>query len=244
MLHPQHKEEVELPLHSQQHDLDACDQQSLLRHPLLPRPEVGRPSAKICKKANSTVGFLRRNLRNCPSGCKRNACLSLVHSVLDPYLHKNINKLEQVQRKAARFVSGDYKSRTPGSMQKLLRKLELPPLQVRRQQLRLTLLFKVVEGLVPAMPPEHFFTFSKPGRKIRPTRNSSFETSNIVNSYTRNNNRSLEIKPCRTSQQRNSFFIRTAVEWNHLDDSTVSLKTTAAFKAKIEENAYHHQPVG
>ena len=133
--------------------------------------------AKICKKANSTVGFLRRNLRNCSSGCKRNAYLSLVRSVLeygatlwDPYLQKDINKLEQVQRKAARFVSGDYKSRTPGSMQKLLRKLDLPPLQVRRQQLRLTFLFKVVEGLVPAMPPEHFFSFSKPGRKIRPLR--------------------------------------------------------------------------
>ena len=99
--------------------------------------------AKICKKANSTVGFLRRNLWNCPSGCKRNAYLSLVRSVLgygatlwDPYLQKDINKLEQVQRKAARFVSGDYKSRTPGSMQKLLRKLDLLPLQVRRQQLR------------------------------------------------------------------------------------------------------------
>ena len=88
--------------------------------------------ANICKKANSTVGFLRRNLRNCSSGCKRNAYLSLVRSVLeygatlwDPYLQKDINKLEQVQRKAARFVSGDYKSRTPGSMQKLLRKLDL-----------------------------------------------------------------------------------------------------------------------
>ena len=99
----------------------------------------GDHSAKICKKANSTVGFLRRNMRNCPSGCKRNACLSLVRSVLeygvtlwDPYPQMDIDKREQVQRKAARFVSGDYKSRIPGSMQKLLRKLGLPPLQVRR----------------------------------------------------------------------------------------------------------------
>ena len=131
--------------------------------------------AKICRKANSTAGFLKRNLRNCPSGCKLNAYLSLVLSVLeygstlrDPYLQQDINKLEQVQRKAARFVSGDYKSRTPGSMQKLLQKLDQLPLQVRCQQLRLTFLFKVVEGMVPAMPPEHFFTFSKPGTNIRP----------------------------------------------------------------------------
>ena len=100
------------------------------------------------------------------------------------------------------------------------------------------------EHFHPAVPPEHFLTFSKPGRKIRPIRNSSLETSNAVSSYTRNTNRSLEIKPYRTSQQRNSFFIRTTEEWNQLDDSTVNLKTIPAFKAKIEENAYHHQPVG
>ena len=138
-----------------------------------------------------------------------------------------------MQTKATRIISGDYKSHTLGSMQKLLRNLNLLPLQVCRQQLRLTFLFKVVEMLVRAMPPERFFTFSKPGRKIRPKRNNSLETSNIVKSYNRNNKRSLEIKPCRTSQQRNSFFLRTAVEWNHLDDSTVTLKTHPALKAKI-----------
>ena len=95
--------------------------------------------------------------------------------------------------------------------------------------------------LVPAMPPEHFSTVSKPGRKIRPKRNSSLETSNIVNSYTRNNNRILEIKPCMTSQQRNSFFIRTAVEWNHLDDSTINLKSLPAFKAKTEKKKKNQQ---
>ena len=104
--------------------------------------------AKICKKANCTVGFLRRNLRNCPSGCKRNAYRSLPCTlspgvwshIVGPFLQKDINKLEQVQRKAARIASGDYKSRTPGSMQKLLQKLDLPPIQVHHQQLRLTFL--------------------------------------------------------------------------------------------------------
>ena len=39
---------------------------------------LGEHIAKNRKKANSTVGFLRRNLRNCPSRCKRNAYLSRV----------------------------------------------------------------------------------------------------------------------------------------------------------------------
>ena len=50
-------------------------------------------------------------------------------------------------------------------------------------------------------------------------------------------------RACRDGSD-SSFFIRTDVEWNHLDDSTVNLKTIPAFKAKIEENANHHQPVG
>ena len=34
----------------------------------------------ICKKANSTLGFLRRNLRHCPKPCRKNAYLALVRS--------------------------------------------------------------------------------------------------------------------------------------------------------------------
>ena len=38
--------------------------------------------ANITKKANSTLGFLRRNLRHCPTSCRWNSYLSLVRSVL------------------------------------------------------------------------------------------------------------------------------------------------------------------
>ncbi|KAL8565329.1 hypothetical protein ACOMHN_029025 [Nucella lapillus] len=59
----------------------------------------------------------------------------------------------------------------------LLKKFDLPTLQERRQQLRLTQYYKVVEGLVPALPPEQFLTPQKPGRLIRSsTKNSDFLT--------------------------------------------------------------------
>ena len=37
----------------------------------------------ITKKASQTVGFLRRNLRNCPINCRKLAYISLVRSKLD-----------------------------------------------------------------------------------------------------------------------------------------------------------------
>jgi hypothetical protein len=72
----------------------------------------------VTKKANSTLGFLRRNLKYCPKDCKKTAYISLVHArstmeygaiVWDPYTIVDTNKLERIQRRAARFITGDYK---------------------------------------------------------------------------------------------------------------------------------------
>ena len=104
----------------------------------------------ITKKANSTLGFIRRNLRRCPPACQSTAYLALVRPLLeygaavwDPYLKKDIDLMEHTQRHAARFITGDYRSTTPGSVTRLLKKTKLQPLQERRQQLRLTLLYKL-----------------------------------------------------------------------------------------------------
>ena len=76
--------------------------------------------SKVSKKANFTLGFLKRNLKHCPQDFRRTAYLSLVSSTLeyssivwDPYLQKDIDKLEKVQRhcQAARFIIGSYISR-------------------------------------------------------------------------------------------------------------------------------------
>jgi hypothetical protein len=78
----------------------------------------------VTKKTNSTLGFLRRNLKYCPKDCKKTAYISLVHVrstmeygviVWDPYTIVDTNKLERIQRRAAIFITGDYKSREEGS---------------------------------------------------------------------------------------------------------------------------------
>ena len=196
--------------------------------------------ASITKKANSTLGFPRRNLRHCPTSCRRNSYLSLVRSVLehgsvvwDPYLKKDIDALERVQRRAARFITGDYRSRSTGTVQRLLNKLKLPELQDRRKQLRLILFLKVVEGLVPAIPADKFTKQQKPGRLIRSSTDKNFISSNTINSYVRNNDRCFVVHPCRTEQFRNSFFSRTVVEWNHLDNNIVHSASVNSFRTAI-----------
>ena len=56
-----------------------------------------------------------------------------------------------VQRQAARFITGDYKTREEGCVTRMLETLELSSLEQRR---RLVFIIKVVEGLVPAIPPD------------------------------------------------------------------------------------------
>ena len=105
------------------------------------------------QKKNSTLGFLRRNLRNCPLECRKLAYISLVRSTLeygssiwDPYLYKDINALEKIQRRAARFIKKDYRSRDEDCVTNMLQELDLPNLQQRREINRLIYLFKIVGG--------------------------------------------------------------------------------------------------
>ena len=120
----------------------------------------GKHIAYISWKAGATVGFLRRNLRNCPKECRRLAYIALVRSrleyaetVWDPYYQQDTEKLERVQRQAARFITKDYRTREPGCANRMLQDLNLPPLAERRRQARLGLMYKITGGLIPAIPP-------------------------------------------------------------------------------------------
>jgi hypothetical protein len=53
--------------------------------------------------------------------------------IWDPYNKNDINKLENLQRRGARFITKDYKLREEGSMTIMLGDLDLPLLQTRRQ---------------------------------------------------------------------------------------------------------------
>ena len=192
------------------------------------------------KKANSTLGFLRRNLRHCPLPCRKNAYLALVRFKLeygsvvwDPYLKNDIDRLERVQRSAARFITGDYKSRHEGCVTNMLDDLDLPSLEERRRQQRLTFLYKVVKGHVPAINIDHYLRAQKPKRTIRAKQFEDFVKKNIVERSVCNNNQCFKQLPAKTEQYRNSFFVRTTHDWNILSDNIVNCDTVESFRTLI-----------
>lgn len=190
------------------------------------------------RKANYTFGFLRRNLRFCPRESKKTAYVALVRSTLeyataawDPHQQGDIDKLERIQRRAARFLTGDYRTRKPGSVSAMLDELHLSSLEDRRRERRLSLMFRVVEGLVPALPIERFVQRKKEGRrKVKPKRFADFVTTNIVEKFETNNSKCFIPPEWKADQSRNSFFHRTVLDWNKLTDTQVQAKTQEEFR--------------
>ena len=112
-----------------------------------------------CKRANSAIEFFRRNLRLCPKPCCKNVYSALVCSkteygctIWDPYTKSDINELERLQRNIARFITCKQ-PHLQGSecVASMLQQLELPSFQERQQLHRLTFMYKMVEGQVPAI---------------------------------------------------------------------------------------------
>ena len=200
--------------------------------------------SKISKKANSTLGFLKRNFKHCPQDSRRTTYLSFVRSTLeyssivwDPYLQKDIDKLEKVQRQAARFITGDYISKEQGCVSQMLAELNLPPLQDRRKANRLTFFFMVVEGLVPAMQPHDFLTPMILSGENAMLNLNNIQTVSLVTSLTNNLQTIVNVLrlSSATETYKNSFFPRTIIDWNHLDDNFVRADTVDGFR-----KAVHH----
>ena len=94
--------------------------------------------SNICTKANRTLGFLRRYLVACPKDVKESAYKGLVRPVLeygssvwDPQSILQ-DELQKVQKRAARFVTGNYTYET-GSMTGILEQLKWESLKKRRK---------------------------------------------------------------------------------------------------------------
>ena len=173
---------------------------------------------KICSKANSTLGFIRRNLRKCNEAFKETAYIALVRSVLeysctvwDPHLDKDINQLERIQRNAARFIKNDYSRHS--SVTSLMKALKWQPLHTRRKEKRLILMFKIINNLV-AIPPDNL-QFNQ-----RPHRNK--------------HNKQILVKQSNVDSYKFSFTPRTIIDWNNLAQREVDCQTVNSFKAVLQ----------
>ena len=107
----------------------------------------------MTNKANSKLSFLHHNLKGCPEKLKQTAYFSLIRSFMeygapvywDPYQKYNSEKGEKVQRRAARFVKSRYSRYS--SVSDMLDVLGWPPHSQRRQEARLILFYKFINGL-------------------------------------------------------------------------------------------------
>ena len=151
-------------------------------------------------KTNSTLGFITRNLKHCNKKFKETAYISgLVRSVLDysasvwdPYLQKDIDRIESIQRRGATFVQKGYQRAS--SITSMMNEQGCKPLAHRRREQRLTLLFKIINGLV-AIPAINHIVF------------------NTIPPIARQN-KQIKVIITNTVIYKNSFFPRTIKDWN------------------------------
>ena len=173
---------------------------------------------RITSKANSTLGFLRRNLKACPPKLSETAYFSLVRSSLkyssavwDPFRQKYIDKLEKNQRSAARIVTQNYRQTT--SVTSLIQNLGWTDLKTRRKNSRLVSMFKILNELVEIPINDRLIPTD---RRTRGGHNQAYK-------HLRAN----------TTLGQNSFWHRTIPDWNSLPAPAIQSKTAAAFKNQL-----------
>ena len=112
-----------------------------------------KQTQNITNKGNRTIGFIRRNLRECTVPVKA-AYTAMVRPSLEYALtvwgtpsQAHIKQLESVQRRAAKYVYNDYHSRRHTDT-KMVENLNREPLIVRRKTNRLSMLYRIQYGLV------------------------------------------------------------------------------------------------
>ena len=172
----------------------------------------------ITAKANSTLGLLHRNVHHCPEKLCEQAFISLVRSrleyssmVWDPYLAQDIDKIEMVQRRGARYVKQELHHMA--SVTALLKDLQWPELAERRREARLALMYKIIHGKV-AIPVDDIL--KQPDKRMRKKHKFTYQ----------------HLDP-NIEQFRNSFFTRTIPVWNNLSESAVCTDSTDTFLTQL-----------
>ena len=212
---------------------------------------MGKHIAYISRKAGATVGFLRQNLRNCPKEYRRLAYIALVRSrleyaetVWDPYYQQDIDKLERVQRQAARFITKDYRTREPGWVNRMLQNLNLPPFAKCRRQARLGLMYKITGGLIPAIPPPPPPPTLPPPTTwplgvlaadgydpptMRTLRPQTIERHEVRDT------RGFQLPVYNTKQYQHSF-VQTVLDWNYLEENIDKAGSASAFTSALSRS--------
>ena len=181
-----------------------------------------------CSSANRMLGFLNRTLRRCPAQLKEKAYKSTVRpkleygaTIWDPHQQKYIDKLEMVQRRAARFVKNVPHRHTgpQPSVTAMVKDLNWEPLQERRHNNRIALLYKVKNNLIEV-----------PG-EYHPVPNTTRESRTHGQQYVRHHTA--------IDSYKYSFLPRTICDWNKLPESVVKAESLEDLKRLLAPTSSH-----
>ena len=132
-------------MHNQ--ELESVDAAKYLGVTISKEPSWNSHINNITSSANKTLGFVKRNVVTRNKDIKTMAYNSLVRpqfeyasDVRSPFTKENINKIEKVQRRAARWVTNDYSSYS--SVMDMLSSLGWRSLENRRTDTRLAIVFQ------------------------------------------------------------------------------------------------------
>ena len=131
-------------------------------------------------------------------------------TVWDPHTLENANKLERVQRRAARFVKNEYNQ--TASVTNLLQQLNWPTLQERRAQAKVVMFYKIVNNLVAVPAP----TVRQPI---------------VIRGYS---HRYL-VPFARTIVYQHSFYPDAIRLWNSIPPSTVLCDNADSFSQQVQQ---------
>ena len=154
----------------------------------------------------------------CPNSVKSTCYKALVRPVMeygsmiwDPYTQENIHRLEMVQRRSARFVTGKYKYKY--SVTPMLEELGWPTLQDRRAQSKLTMMFRITNDLVDVNLP-----LIPAGRSLRGHSNK------------------FVIPHTKSAVYQKSFLPDTIRMWNSLPQEIAESNSLNIFKGALKQH--------
>ena len=169
-------------------------------------------------KANSIMGLIRRTYTFLDEQCFKLLFQALVRphleyaaAVWSPHYQRDIDAIENVQRRATKLIPSlkglTYTER--------LKKLKLPTLKYRRLRGDMIEVFKIVSGVYDRGVTEGFLKFSSI-------------------THTRGHSRKLLKEFCRLNIRKFSFVCRVVDIWNSLPESVVSATTVFQFEKALD----------
>ena len=132
-------------------------------------------------------------------------------SVWDPHQKNLVHKLEMIQRRAARFVSNDY--RRTSSVTSMLQDLNWVSLENRRTANRVSIFQKARLGLLPLPVDDLLLPLQRPSRHTH------------LNSY--------QVIATNKDCYKFSFWPRTIIDWNRLPYHISTTANPNSFKTQV-----------